>query len=136
MCREFGPSTRTASGTKPCPSITEVLTPASPLWLSILGSSEGMNCSTLLHIAFFESELFHSFHTSERNFRLRRKSRTLGVIGPSTIFPKSCDLFSDNPRYAPGPATRTAFGPISLLPLARIIKRGSRKGNSLYLATE
>ena len=86
-------------------------------------------------IASFEMELLNSWLINDRKSGLRNS-----FFAPPVRISPSFDIVDGisvtTPSYVSGVGTGTAFGPISVVPLARFIQWGSRNGNSGCLATE
>ena len=86
-------------------------------------------------IASFEIELLNSCVISDKKSGLSNNFFAPPVkISPN--FDSVEGISVTNPSYVSGVGTGTAFGPISVVPSARLIQWGSRKGNSGCLATE
>ncbi|KFM20218.1 hypothetical protein AAA799D07_00499 [Marine Group I thaumarchaeote SCGC AAA799-D07] len=73
-------------------------------------------------------ELRNSLDTSEMKSGFRRSFFVLPVT-ISVIFESAVGISVIKLSYASGESTGTAFGPISVSPLARLIQCGSKNGN-------
>ena len=129
------PSTSIISDTKsPSGEITGVLIPDVPRFGKFSGFTAGMNFFTLSTIADLEIELRNSLDTREMKSGFRRSFFVLPVT-ISVIFERAVEISVIKLSYASGESTGTAFGPISVSPLALLIQCGSKNGNCVYLGT-
>ncbi len=114
------PSISIISDTKlPSGEITGVLIPAVPRFGKSSGFIAGINFFTLSTIADLEIELRNSLDISEMKSVFRRSFFVLPVT-ISVIFESVVGMSVIKLSYASGESTGTAFGPISVSPLAPV----------------